>query len=199
MKKFLLTLPIILLATMILTGCSDSILRKEDPSANTTTLRLDNSALSIDIPFDLKNETLTEENLGEVAPYIKKVVMKSADESDTSILIIGTVYDKNKIEKEFGATFEPDLEGALQGAVRNLQNVQNTEPIRDIRLNGLQGKEINGTLKIKFKGDSKLSHALFRMAALAKGSEMWMVCVIRKPGDDTIKISNKIFKSIHLD
>lgn len=197
MKKFLAALPIIFLSAMILTGCS--ILRKEDPSSNTTRLRLDKSALSIDIPFALKNETVTEDNLGEVAPYIKKVVIKSADEEDISIIIIGSVYDKKKIEDDSGETFEPDLEGSLQGAVRNLDNVQSTQPIRNIKLNGLQGKEINGALKVKFKGDTKLSPAVFRMVAFAKGSELWLVGVIRRPDDDTLKISNKIFKSINVD
>ena len=197
MKKFLVTVPIIFLLGMILTGCS--ILRKDDPSAKKITFRLDNSALSVDIPFDLKNEVLTEESLGRVAPYVKKYVMKSANEEDMSVLLIGSVYDKQKIERDFNMTFEPDLEGALKGAVGNLQNVQSTEPIKNIKINGLKGKEINGAMKIKFKGDNKLSSAVFRMVTFSKGAEIWMVGVVRRPNDDTLEISNKIFKSINLD
>ena len=86
----------------------------------------------------------------------------------------------------------------MHGAVGNLKNVQHTNAVKDVNINGLRGKEITGTVKIKFSGDNSLSLANFRMMAFAKGAEFWMVGVVRKPNNSTLAISNEIFKSIKL-
>lgn len=184
-----------MISAVLLTGCS--LLVKEDSSPEATNLKLENSALTVNLPFPVKNGSM-EGHLGDAAPYIKQHLMKISENDEMVVLIFACAYDKRKIEREYDVIFEPDLEGGLHGAVGNLKNVQNTTPVKNVNINGLRGKEINGTLKIKFNGDSSLSTAKFRMMTFAKGSEMWMVGIIRKPNDSTLAISNEIFNSIKL-
>lgn len=195
MKKLFATLLAVVISTVMLTGCS--ILRKEAPSPKVMTLQLENSALKVAIPFPMQDGNM-EGHFGEAAPYIRQSLMKSAETDEMVVLIFGFLYDKNKIEREYNINFEPDLENGLYGAVGNLQNVQHTNDVKDVNINGLRGKEIDGTVNVKFPGDSSLSLANFRMMAFAKSAEFWMVGVIRKPNNNTLSISNAIFKSIKL-
>ena len=195
MKKFLTFMLTIFISAAMLTGCSP--LRKDNPAPETTTIRLENSELTLEVPFPLKDGNM-EGHLGDAAPYIKEALMKSSETDELVVLIFGVNYDKNKIEQEYGVIFEPDLEGGLLGGVGRLKNVQHTDAVKDVVIGKLHGKEINGAVKLKFKGDSSLSYAEFRMMTFAKGSEMWMVGVIRKPGESTATVSNEIFKSIKL-
>ena len=194
MKKFFTTLMTLVISAAMLTGCS--ALMKDVPP-KPITIRLDDSALTVKVPFIMKDGNM-EDHLGNAAPYVKQHLMKTSETDEMVVLIFGVAYDKRKIEQEYNVIFEPDLEGGLHGAVGNLKNVQHTNPVKDVNINGLRGKEINGTVKIKFNGDSSLSLANFRMMTFAKGSEMWMVGVIRKPNNSTLAISYEIFKSIKL-
>lgn len=195
MKKFFATLLAIIISAVMMTGCS--LLRKEAASPKAMTLQLENSALTVAVPFPMTDGNM-EGHFGDAAPYVRQSLMKSSENREMVVLIFGFVYDKKKIEREYKTIFEPDLEGGLYGAVGNLQNVQHTNDVKDVNIKGLRGKEITGTLKIKFPGDSSLSLANFRMMAFAKGADFWMVGVIRKPDNDTLAISTEIFKSIKL-
>lgn len=195
MKKNFTVLVALMFSVLMLTGCS--ALMKDDPTAQETTISLDKSALTVAVPYPLKNGDISE-HLGDAAPYVKQYLMKTSENEELIVLIFGFAYDKAKLDREFGVDFEPDLEGGLHGAVGNMQNVQHTDAVRDVNINGRRGKEITGTVKVKFKGDSSLSLANFRMMTFAKGADLWMVGVVRKPDDSTLAISNKIFKSIRL-
>ena len=195
MKRIFATLMTLVISAVMLTGCS--ALMKEDSSPKPMTIRLENSTLIVNVPFVMKDGNM-EDHLGNGAPYVRQHLMKTSETNEMVVLIFGFAYDKRKIEQEYNIIFEPDLEGGLHGAVGNLKNVQHTNAIKDVNINGLRGKEINGTVKIKFNGDSSLSLANFRMMTFAKGPEMWMVGVVRKPNNSTLAISNEIFKSIKL-
>lgn len=195
MRKIFAILVIFAFSVLMLTGCS--ALMKDAPSPKAMKFQLENSVLTVTVPFPVKDGNM-ENHLGDAAPYVRQHLMKTSETDEMVVLIFGFAYDKRKIEKKYNIIFEPDLEGGLHGAVGNLKNVQHTNEVKDVNINGLRGKEINGTVKIKFNGDSSLSLANFRMMTFAKGSEMWMVGVVRKPNNDTLAISNEIFKSIKL-
>ena len=195
MRKVFAVLVTFAFSVIMLTGCS--ALMKDDPSPKAMKFQLENSVLTVAVPFPVEDGNM-ENYLGDAAPYVRQHLMKTSENDEMGIMIFGFAYDKRKIEQEYNIIFEPDLEGGLYGAVGNLKNVQQTNAVKDVNINGLRGKEITGTVKIKFSGDNSLSLANFRMMAFAKGAEFWMVGVVRKPNNSTLAISNEIFKSIKL-
>lgn len=195
MRKVFAIIVTFAFSVLMLTGCS--ALMKDAASLKAMTLQLENSALTVKVPFVMKDGNM-DDHLGDAAPYIRQHLMKTSENDEMLVLIFGFAYDKKKIEREYKTIFEPDLEGGLHGAVGNLKNVQHTNAVKDVNINGLRGKEITGTVKIKFSGDNSLSLANFRMMAFAKGADFWMVGVVRKPNNSTLAISNEIFKSIKL-
>ena len=195
MRKVFAIIVTFAFSVLMLTGCS--ALMKDAASLKAMTLQLENSALTVKVPFVMKDGNM-DDHLGDAAPYIRQHLMKTSENDEMLVLIFGFAYDKKKIEREYKTIFEPDLEGGLHGAVGNLKNVQHTNAVKDVNINGLRGKEITGTVKIKFSGDKSLSLANFRMMAFAKGADFWMVGVVRKPNNSTLAISNEIFKSIKL-
>ena len=195
MKKLFATLLAVVISVVMMTGCS--ILRKDAASPKAMTFQLENSTLTVAVPFPMTDGNI-EGYFGDAAPYVRQYLMKTSENDEMVIMIFGFAYDKRKIEQKYDIIFEPDLEGGLHGAVGNLKNVQHTNAVEDININGLRGKEITGTVQIKFSGDNSLSLANFRMMAFAKGAEFWMVGVVRKPNNNTLAISSKVFKSIKL-
>ena len=193
-KKFLTALLIVVASVSLIAGCGDS--KKEIVPLKTTTLQLDKTSLEVGAPFELSDMTVDDLEGGEA--YVKKVIIKTNDQYDVIVMAWGYVFDKEKIESQTGKPFTPSVDGALLGAVGNMKNIQSTDPVKDVVINGMNGKEINGKIKIAFKGDKELSTAELRMVAFGRGDELWMVGVIRKPNDKTKTISDAVFNSLKI-
>ena len=196
MKKFfnlLSALLILALSTILITGCSAS--NEKFPPMKTATIHADKTALEISTPFELKDYAVPE-NLNGAEVHIKRLVIKNAENNECDILACGYVFDKETIEAQTGQPFTPNLEGALLGAVGNIKTVHTSSDVKDVTINGMHGKEITGTLDLKFDGDSENSRCEFCAQAFGLDGEMWTVMIIRKPGDETKRISDAVFNSL---
>ena len=194
-KNFLAAMLIVVMSVGLTAGCGNS--KEKIPPLITTTLRTENNVLEISAPFSLEKD-LSVNDLGEMEAYLKESVMLSAQKDGLMIMAFAYVCDKEKIEAETGQTFTPNIEGAVIGAVGNIKTVRTSSDVSDVKINGIDGKEITGTLDIKFDGDSENTRCDFRMRAFGRGMTVWLVSVIRKPGDENKRVSDAVFNSLKL-
>ncbi len=191
-KIFMAAVALMMIA--LLAGCGSS--DKKDLPMKTVTIRAEKSSLEISTPFDLNDDTLKD--LGGMEDLIKKYVMKSAEKDGVMIVASCTVFDKEKIESQSGQPFAPDLQGGLLGAVANTKNAKSTDSIKDVEINGIRCKSVNGVVDVKLAGESSSSECEFRIVDFAADNEFWMVMIVRKPNDQTKRIAEAVFNSLKL-
>ena len=191
MKKFFVALTALLL---LMTGCGSD---KPAVPLKTTTIKAEKSSLEISTPFDLKDTKIND--FDGLEAFIKKSVTKSAEQDGIMLVVSCNVFDVEKIIAQTGQkSFAPDLNGGLIGAVANMKNVKSTGSVTDIKINGIDAKEISGTVEVKLSGDENSSVCDFRIVDFAVDNEFWMVMLIRKSNDKTRALADEIIKSMKL-
>jgi len=190
MKKIFTAL-VALVAVVTLTACGS-----DNSGAKVTKIRAEKSSLEITAPFSLMSAPLDE--FDGMETYIKKSEVKAADENGIILAVTSVVFDKQKISAETGEEFVPDLEGALKGAVENMEHVKNSGGVTDVEINGIHAKEITGSAEVEFSGASNPSPCEFRAVSFADDGEFWMVFMARKPDDKTKAVADEIFNSLKL-
>lgn len=193
-KNLFVLLLVFIVSMGLLVGCSTS--KKENQSFITTTLCADKTTLQISTPFKLKESN--EHDLGGMEAYIKKDITKSAQKDGIMIMAVEFVFDKDKIEAETGQQFTPNIEGAVLRAVGNIKTLRSSSEVKEVVINGITGKEIEGTLDMKFDDNTGDSRYEFRTRAFGRGMEVWLVTVVYKPSDVNKRVSDAIFNSLKL-
>ncbi|MCR5834643.1 MAG: hypothetical protein K6G55_08375 [Selenomonadaceae bacterium] len=208
-----------LICVMVILGCSPSdknthatsIQAEQINPADVKTYKLNNSSLQIAVPFEMKetpeevqdmknmNEARENEAVDQILIY-----KGTAQSGNVDVKIFATDFNKEKIEGEMGEPFNPNIEGALQGAIAHLANSEKfksfkkKDPIRDITVNGMNGKEFTASIEYKSNKDEEAGLSEVRMVAFLKGEEMWMVGALRDDSDDAKKVTDTIINSIEI-
>lgn len=215
MRVILYLSVLLLLGAFLLCGCGFGVLNMPQESSKTVPIsdakaipsenaslqpdafRIENTSLVIATPFKL--ETVKKPPLGNLEPYTKDIVGKFGNDDDIIIIVNGVSFDTKKIEMDTGEFFVPNLEGALTFGLDNMKNTSlvknlHIESMKNIKVCGLNGKEMKGSCTFTGNGDVT---AIFRGSACYNEGDIFSVIVFFPKGDSSSeKIVNSIFDSI---
>ena len=118
MKRNYALMVVVSIVLFLNSGCGGLIGLQEakNPPLTQTIYDGESSTLEISLPFEL--EDLPAGDFGDMAHYILSYFDKAGHERN-AVRIIHIAYDKEEIEKEAGEEFVPDIDGAIEGFIKD--------------------------------------------------------------------------------
>lgn len=176
-KVFMLT---ICAALILMTNCALAA------DSKVSTISLESSSLEITAPFEL-----TEDKKGT-----GKEITYSGKGNGIMMMVFGVSYNAEELKSKFGEVNNSDIEKALLETLVNEKDIARMDPIKDVKVDGVSGKEITGAMNLQADDKDKSKNIEFRMTAFTKDEKFWLVAVFREPTNETQAVSDKIFSSI---
>lgn len=200
MKRNYALMVVISMVLFLNSGCGGLIGLQEakNPPLTQTVYDGESSTLEISLPFAL--EDLPAGDFGDMAHYIFSYFDKAGIDRNY-VRIIHIAYDEEEIEKETGEKFVPDIDGAIEGFIKDFKNTSGKKnfksgSVNKINVDGVEAR--SATLSyatteknpVDFEGE---------VIVLAKGVDVWCIMTMDKKGDEISKaISDKVRKSIKI-